>query len=368
MNEAVESVLDPLKAELEALQAALNPLRPSAEGGDEAPSADFLHRVEASLQTQKNALTTLEFELERAELRRAQQQEQRDRQSAGLLSELEAQIEAELQQVRLLQAAHGRQQQFRQDEQSTLQAQIERLKTELHDQETRLRQQEAEALKSRTWAISLNLQRQTAQQTAQQLRSVIEQKRSQLQAQAETVAAQTAALEEQQALSLAQTKLVTDLRRDLATAHRTIEALEQQVMHRSRQQMGVVQLRQESALIHRQEEEQRRALEEQLRQNQSQLLAQAEELRQLGQSVQDWRRRSLAYQHHLQNIRDWVEQHSEIALPAALAELMGAPIPELFPNAHRRTNGANPIEEKVTSISSKANSDTDTLDLPRFPH
>lgn len=260
---------------------------------------------------------------------------------------------------------------------------IEALTHSLAQTEERLAELEAQALAARTWAISLNGQRQAAQTNVLELQAQLNQRRSHRQALQAELDERQQSLDQQRRLTESQTTVITALQRDLATAHRTIESLEKQILQGLRQQSGLSQLRQESELRKQRDGQQQQAQSDEHIAYQTTIADQAGLLRQTEAEVQEWRRRSLAYQHQLQNIRDWLERYSSEAadpeaaaqapaLPPALLELILAPTPEPFVAATDQPQPEHTLEQTLDRKPLEKHKkplhlNKDVLELPRLP-
>ncbi|NJR69076.1 MAG: hypothetical protein HC771_10710 [Synechococcales cyanobacterium CRU_2_2] len=343
----------------------------------------FYQQVEAYCQTQQANLADLQAQVLLQSQTQARNLAQQERLPEQLLTELEALIEAQEQQLRLFQSRRDREQQSQKTRQLFTDKKIEALTHSLAQTEERLAELEAQALAARTWAISLNGQRQAAQTNVLELQAQLNQRRSHRQALQAELDERQQSLDQQRRLTESQTTVITALQRDLATAHRTIESLEKQILQGLRQQSGLSQLRQESELRKQRDGQQQQAQSDEHIAYQTTIADQAGLLRQTEAEVQEWRRRSLAYQHQLQNIRDWLERYSSEAadpeaaaqapaLPPALLELILAPTPEPFVAATDQPQPEHTLEQTLDRKPLEKHKkplhlNKDVLELPRLP-
>lgn len=350
--EALERSLERLKAELDLFQTQFeavghaDPTEP-----DTAPSDESWIRLTAKhLQTQRESWAALQAEVEL--LKQHQGQELHSQQGHGshaLWSELEALLEAQAQQLRLLQSQRQQTRQTQDSDRLVLEKQIETLQAALERAEQRIREVEAQSLESRTWAISVNVQRQIAQEHMIQLQATLNERRSQLKALTAELEDRQESLATQRRLAESQTTVIMALQRDLSTAHRTLEALEKQLLNGSRQQAGIIQLRRESELQRRSEQSRQRLLEEERAAHQETIAQQAEQIRRLEAQIQEWRQRSLVHQHQLQNVKDWMEQWGDNHdLPDALRALLTE---ESFPELLPRVEAFSPPQLSASSAN-----------------
>ncbi len=362
-------------------QVQVHPMEDSGadfEGGDATLDWDG---VTAFLMQQQIDLAQVHTQVELLEQARSHQQSRQKQHQGETFSDLEAIATSQIQQVRLLQSQIARDRLERRSQRRIVDNQVAALQATLAEKDAQILALEAQAFEARTLAVSLNAQRQAAQETIEQLQDALNRRRTELaEITAERETWQTS-LEEQQTLATAQTKTLTALQRELAIAQTTIEALESQILHKNRQSLGLQQLRYESELQRGQEQQRYQQIDVQLREYQTQILQQIEQLRSLETQVQDWRTRSLMSEHQLQNIRDWVDQmakHQPQALPAALRELLDPLDP--LPVSHRpRLDPSNSPEQNQSQSQSQSQPPSQLsphhsptphkplhLDLPKF--
>ncbi len=350
--EALERSLERLKAELDLFQTQSETVSHSGQTEPDMASfhASFKALITQHLQAQRETWASLKAEVLFLQQNQDQMLHRSGHGSAELLSELEALLEAQTQQLRLLQSQRQQTRQTQDVDRLLLEKQVETLQAALEKAEERIAEVEAQSLDSRTWAISVNVQRQIAQEHMIQLQATLNERRSQLKALTAELEERQDSLTTQRRLAESQTTVITALQRDLSTAHRTLEALEQQLLNGSRQQAGIIQLRRESELQRRSEQSQQRVLEAERAAHQETIAQQAEQIRRLEAQTQEWRQRCLAHQHQLQNLKDWMEQWgANHDLPDSLQALLAEPMPESFPllEAFSSSQASPPISLKT---------------------
>lgn len=253
---------------------------------------------------------------------------------------------------------------------SSLEQQIEDLKSAMDLRQQRVSELESERLAARTHAANLEVQLETAQKQIQDLHSALSLHQSRLQevttqldqAQLELSKQQTvsSSLRRTQTIASAQEATITSLRQDLAMTQIKVEELETQLAKQMRLQARWQQNCQEAEAERDRHKTRTTELTQQASEMQDQIFAQARQASEYEAAVQHWKDRYLNSQRQITQLQELLEQAiSQSGFPDT--RLTSDALLELLTAIQSEVSSPKTADVSLASVSRFS-----ALDLPDF--